>query len=40
MKKIINFLNIHCDAHHYPAKSKIKIQLAYGEKNKLYYGVK
>ena len=42
MKKIINFLNIHCDAHHYPAKSKIKIQLVYREikKDNLYYGVK
>jgi len=31
---------MHCDVHYYPAKFEIKIQLAYGEKNKLYYGVK
>ena len=37
MKKIINFLNMHCDAHHYLAKSKIKIQLAYGETKKINY---
>jgi len=31
---------MHCDVHYYPAKFEIKIQLAYGEKNKLYYRVK
>ena len=27
---ILFFLNILCDAHHYPAKFEIKIQLVYG----------
>ena len=29
------FLNMHCDVHYYPAKSKIKIQLVYGEIKKI-----
>ena len=42
VKNYTFFLNIHCDAHHYPAKFEIKIQLVYGvtKKEKLYYGVK
>jgi hypothetical protein len=30
-KKIITFVNMHCDVHYYPAKFEIKIQLVYGE---------
>ena len=40
MKSYNKIFNMHCDVHYYPAKFEIKIQLAYGEKNKLYYGVK
>ena len=34
-KKIITkIFNMHCEVHYYPAKSKIKIKLVYGETNK------
>ena len=31
------FLNIDCDAHYYPAKFEIKIQLVYGVTKKTNY---
>ena len=38
MGKIIKlFLNMHCDVHHYPVKFEIKIQLVYGETEKINY---
>ena len=37
-KNYIFLKNMHCDVHYRPTKFEFKIQLMYGEKNKLCYG--